>query len=122
MTNPADLAPAATDQSVTFLNIFSVPAPQKDRFLSHWKGTARCMMAAPGFVRVRMLQVLTDPAELTFVMVGEWESGTALDVARTNADWQQAIRQMNEDPELDLSARPMVCTTTLDAGPADVLD
>ncbi|GGL47111.1 antibiotic biosynthesis monooxygenase family protein [Nocardia jinanensis] len=120
MTTPFGLTPAATRQPVTFINVFSVPTPQRDRFMAHWKRTAECMMAAPGFLRVRMFQVMSAPTELTYVMVGEWESGTALDEARKNVEWQQALQGMNDDPELDLTARPMICTTVFDEGPAGV--
>ncbi|MCC3332093.1 antibiotic biosynthesis monooxygenase family protein [Nocardia abscessus] len=121
MTLPVGHTTAVTDQPVTLVNAFSVPMSQKDRFLSRWKDNARCMTSAPGFIRARMLQAVNDKAELTFINVAEWESGTALDAARTNPEWQQTIQRMNDDPELDVTARPMVYRTAIDAGPGDPL-
>ncbi|MGV9677938.1 antibiotic biosynthesis monooxygenase family protein [Nocardia sp. NPDC003482] len=121
MTLPTGHTVAATDQPVTLINAFSVPMSQQDRFLSRWKDNARLMASAPGFIRARMLQAVSDKAELTFVNVAEWQSGTALDAARTNPEWQQSIRRLIEDPDLDVTARPMVYRTAIDVAPGDEL-
>ncbi|MFF0490446.1 antibiotic biosynthesis monooxygenase family protein [Nocardia sp. NPDC004068] len=121
MTLPTGHTVAATDQPVTLINAFSVPTSQKDRFLSRWKDNARLMASAPGFIQARMLQAVSDKAELTFVNVAEWRSGTALDAARTNPEWQQSIRRLIEDPDLDVTARPMVYRTAIDVAPGDEL-
>ncbi|MEU2175805.1 antibiotic biosynthesis monooxygenase family protein [Nocardia sp. NPDC019219] len=106
---------------MTLINAFSVPMSQKDRFLDRWKDNARCMASAPGFIQARMLQAVSDQAELTFVNVAEWESGTALDAARTDPQWQQSIRRMIDDPDLDVIARPMVYRSAIDVAPGDTL-
>ncbi|MGY1961482.1 antibiotic biosynthesis monooxygenase family protein [Nocardia gipuzkoensis] len=117
MAIPTGHTAAGTDQPVTLVNAFSVPMSQKDRFLSRWKDNARCMASAPGFIRARMLQAVNDKAELTFINVAEWASGTALDAARTSLDWQQSIQRMNDDPDLDVTPRPMVYRTAIDVVP-----
>ncbi|MET8872229.1 antibiotic biosynthesis monooxygenase family protein [Nocardia sp. NPDC004604] len=121
MTLPTGHTASGTEQPVTLINAFSVPMSQKDRFLSRWKDNARCMASAPGFIRARMLQAVSGNAELTFINVAEWASGTALDAARTDPEWQQSIQRMNNDPELDVTARPMVYRTAIDVAPGDTL-
>ncbi|MGW4771911.1 antibiotic biosynthesis monooxygenase family protein [Nocardia sp. NPDC004278] len=121
MTLPTGHMASGTEQPVTLINAFSVPMSQKDRFLSRWKDNARCMTSAPGFIRARMLQAVSGNAELTFINVAEWASGTALDAARTDPEWQQSIQRMNNDPELDVTARPMVYRTAIDVAPGDTL-
>ncbi|WP_083889935.1 antibiotic biosynthesis monooxygenase family protein [Nocardia pneumoniae] len=121
MTLPTGHAAAGTEQPVTLINAFSVPMSQKDRFLDRWKDNARCMASAPGFIQARMLQAVSDKAELTFVNVAEWETGTALDAARTDPQWQQSIRRMIDDPDLDVVARPMVYRSAIDVAPGDTL-
>ncbi|WP_280336117.1 antibiotic biosynthesis monooxygenase family protein [Nocardia wallacei] len=106
---------------MTLINAFSLPMSQKDRFLDRWKDNARWMASAPGFIQARMLQAVSDNAELTFVNVAEWRSGAALDAARTNSQWQQSIRRLIDDPELDVTARPMVYRTAIDVAPGDTL-
>ncbi|WP_431968792.1 antibiotic biosynthesis monooxygenase family protein [Nocardia sp. bgisy134] len=121
MTIPTGHTMAGTEQPVTLVNAFSVPMSQKDRFLDRWKDNARCMASAPGFLRARMLQAVNDKAELTFINVAEWATGTALDAARTNPEWQQSIKRLTDDPELDVTPRPMVYRTAIDVAPGDTL-
>ncbi|WP_280337336.1 antibiotic biosynthesis monooxygenase family protein [Nocardia wallacei] len=121
MSLPTGHTAAGTDQPVTLINAFSLPMSQKDRFLDRWKDNARWMASAPGFIQARMLQAVSDNAELTFVNVAEWRSGAALDAARTNSQWQQSIRRLIDDPELDVTARPMVYRTAIDVAPGDTL-
>ncbi|MEC3975523.1 antibiotic biosynthesis monooxygenase family protein [Amycolatopsis sp. H20-H5] len=106
---------------MTLINAFSVPLTQAELFLRRWRDNARLMAAAEGFVRARMFQAVSDRAELTFVNVAEWSNGTALDSARTNPAWVASIQRMIGDPELDVTARPMVYNTALDVAPGDLL-
>jgi heme-degrading monooxygenase HmoA len=106
---------------VTLINAFSVPMTQEARFLSRWKDNARFMATAPGFIRARMLRAVSEKAALTYINVAEWESGTALDEARRNPEWQASIQRMNDDPELDVTARPMPYRTVIDVAPGDPL-
>ncbi|MGY2093432.1 antibiotic biosynthesis monooxygenase family protein [Nocardia gipuzkoensis] len=118
---PPGHAAAGTEQPVTLINAFSVPMSQKERFLGRWKDNARCMASAPGFIHARMLQAVNDKAELTFINVAEWVSGTALDAARADVEWQQSIQRMINDPDLDVTPRPMVYRTAIDVTPGDQL-
>ncbi|WP_328606874.1 antibiotic biosynthesis monooxygenase [Amycolatopsis sp. NBC_00345] len=120
MTAPGHTT-AGVSTPVTLINAFSVPMTQQDRFLSRWKDNARLMASAPGFVRARMLRAMSDQAELTFVNVAEWESGTALDDARRNPEWLASIQRLINDPELDAKARPMVYQAVVNVEPGDEL-
>ncbi|GAA5053409.1 antibiotic biosynthesis monooxygenase family protein [Nocardia callitridis] len=121
MTIPVGHTPAVTDEPVTLINAFSVPFAQKERFLMRWKSNARLMAAAPGFVGARMMQSLNENAEFTFVNVAEWSSGSALDAARTDPEWQRSVQRLIDDEELDAVAHPMVYKAALHVVPGDPL-
>ena len=112
---------AVVDTPVTLVNAFSVPMAQEERFLSRWKDNARFMASSPGFIQARMLRAVSEKAELTFVNVAEWASGAAFDEARRNPQWQASIQRMNDDLELDVTARPMPYQTIIDVAPGDPL-
>ncbi len=125
MTDPSfagvRLAPALVDSAVTLINAFTVPVEESDRFLERWTDNARIMAQQPGFVRAVMYRSLDDQAELRFVNVAEWESGTALDGARTNPEWRASVERVLNDPELHITARPVIYRTDLDVRPGDTL-
>jgi heme-degrading monooxygenase HmoA len=122
MTRSVRHVQAGVDTPVTLINAFSVPMAKQERFLSRWKDNARFMAGAPGFVRARMLRAMSDQAELTFINVAEWATGTALDEARRNPEWQASIQRLLDDPDLsEVRARPMVYQAALDVAPGDLL-
>lgn len=125
MTDPSfagvRLAPAHTDSAVTLINAFTVPVEESEHFLERWTDNARIMAQQPGFIRAVMYRSLDDQAELRFVNVAEWESGTALDAARTNPEWRASVQRVLDDPELHITARPVIYRTDLDVRPGDTL-
>lgn len=125
MTDPSfasvRLAPARTDSAVTLINAFTVPVEESEHFLERWTDNARIMAQQPGFIRAVMYRSLDDRAELRFVNVAEWESGDALDAARTNPEWRASVQRVLDDPELHITARPVIYRTDLDVRPGDLL-
>jgi heme-degrading monooxygenase HmoA len=119
MTTPNQHTWAGVDTPVTLINAFSVPMSQQELFLERWKDNARFMADAPGFLGARMHRAMNENAELTFVNVAEWASGTALDDARRNPQWQESVQRLANDPLLDATARPMVYQSVVDVTPGD---
>ncbi|WP_394824956.1 antibiotic biosynthesis monooxygenase family protein [Pendulispora albinea] len=116
------LVPANVPDAVTLINAFTVPVEESEQFLFRWKDNARIMAAQPGFIRAVMYQSLDDQAELRFIQLTAWESGTALDKARTNPEWRASVQRMLADEKLHLKARPVVYTVALDIHPGDTLE
>ncbi|MGW0057254.1 antibiotic biosynthesis monooxygenase family protein [Nocardia nova] len=119
MTDPSAPFVPDTDAPVTVINTMSVPAAQRDLFLQRWRDSAQYMAAAAGFRRTRMFQAAGAAAEVIFVNVGDWDSGTALRNALGTAEWRELTLRIQND--LDLTARPMIFHLTVELGPGDVL-
>ncbi|MFI6773652.1 antibiotic biosynthesis monooxygenase family protein [Nocardia sp. NPDC050412] len=121
-TNPAvPTTPTVpdTDAPVTVINTMSVPAAQRDLFLQRWRDSAQYMAAASGFRRTRMFQAAGEAAEVVFVNVGDWDSGTALSNALGTPEWRELTLRMQDG--LDLTARPMIYHLTLELTPGQML-
>jgi heme-degrading monooxygenase HmoA len=95
------------NEPVTLINAFSVSG-DSERFLRRWKDNARIMAHQAGLIRARLYRSLVDDAELRFVNVAEWESREALDAATANPEWRASARRLLDDPDLHVTARPMV--------------
>lgn len=109
------------DSPVTLINAFTVPPEQSERFLDWYKETAPIMTDKPGFVRGRLYRSLADDVELRFINVTDWESGTALDVARADPTWLTAVRRIFDDPDLNITARPVVYEVVIEVHAGDQL-
>ncbi|MEV7452205.1 antibiotic biosynthesis monooxygenase family protein [Streptomyces nigra] len=94
------------DGPVTVMKSYTVPTDEADYFTEVYRENARIMSAQPGFVRSRLHRPLTDGPETRFVHVAEWTSGTALDRATGNPEWQASLRRMFDDPALHITSAP----------------
>jgi heme-degrading monooxygenase HmoA len=122
MTRPIPTTESGVTTPVTLINAFSVPMSKEAHFLSRWKDNARIMATAPGFIGARMMRAVNDQAELTFINVAEWESGTALDAAHRNPEWRASARRFLDDPEFaDAKVRPMAYQAVVTVAPHDPL-
>lgn len=108
-------------EPVTLINAFTVPLEESERFLQRWKDSARVMAGQPGFIRARMHQSLINDAELRFVNVAEWDSGTALARAQANPEWRASVQRTLDDPDLQITSRPAVYQVAIDVHPGDSL-
>jgi heme-degrading monooxygenase HmoA len=112
-------------EPVTVINAFAVPPEESERFVDRWKDTARILAQIiaeqPGFIRARLYRSLVDDAELRFINVSEWDSGTGLDAAQANPEWRAAVQRLIDDPELHITARPAVYQVAVDVQPGDPL-
>jgi heme-degrading monooxygenase HmoA len=106
---------------VTLINSFTVPPEESERFLGWWKATASIMAGQQGLIRARLHRALDDDTQPRFVNVAAWDSGTALDAARANPEFQAAVQRMVEDPNLHVTPLPAVYEVAVDVGPGDAL-
>ena len=67
--------------SITFINLFDVPAAQDAEFLRFWSGVNEYMRAKPGYVSHRMHRALAPDARYRYANVVQWESSAAWDAA-----------------------------------------
>jgi heme-degrading monooxygenase HmoA len=95
-----------TDESVTLIKPYTVPADEIDHFMDMYRQEARLMSTQPGFIRSRLHRPLTDTPEVRFVHIAEWRSGTALDKATDNPEWHAALQRMFDDPDLHITSEP----------------
>ncbi|MFI6254257.1 antibiotic biosynthesis monooxygenase family protein [Streptomyces sp. NPDC051016] len=95
-----------TDEPVTVIKSYTVPADEADYFTEVYQENARIMAAQPGFLRSRLHRPLADAPETRFVHVAEWTSGTALDEATGNPEWHASLQRMFDDPGLHITSEP----------------
>ncbi|WP_280241340.1 antibiotic biosynthesis monooxygenase family protein [Nocardia abscessus] len=70
-----------TDDGVTFINVFEIPAEQIDEFVENWRERARIMREAPGFRDVRLHRALLADTRFQLVNVAHWDSAEACEAA-----------------------------------------
>ena len=95
-----------TDRSVTFINVFEIPADKVDAFLPGWRERARIMSTMPGFRDYRMHRAISGDSRFQLVVVGHWDSPDALAAAMANPDFRAQMRALDEDPDLRISYSP----------------
>jgi heme-degrading monooxygenase HmoA len=92
--------------AVTFINIFEVPVEQIDTFIEHWRELAKIMSTAPGFRDVRLHRALSPRTRFQIINVANWESPQAWEAAVANPEFQDGLRALAKDTEVQISANP----------------
>ena len=92
--------------AVTFINVFEVSVEQIDTFIAHWRGLAKIMSTAPGFRNARLHRALSSQTRFQIVNVANWESPQAWEAATANPEFQDGLRALAEDTEVQFSANP----------------
>jgi heme-degrading monooxygenase HmoA len=117
-TDPKELAEASSISSlsedinpeaagaVTFINVFEVPVEQIDTFIAHWRELAKIMSTAPGFRNARLHRALSSQTRFQIINVANWESPQAWEAATANPEFQDGLRALAEDAEVQFSANP----------------
>jgi heme-degrading monooxygenase HmoA len=77
-SDPAGLEPAG---AVLLINLFEVPAPDEDDFMSSWEQARNLMRAQPGYLGTRLHRSLAPDAEFRFVNIAAWPSAGAFQAA-----------------------------------------
>jgi len=92
--------------AVTFINIFEVPVEQIDTFIAHWRGLAKIMSTAPGFRNARLHRAFSSQTRFQIINVANWESPQAWEAATANPEFQDGLRALAHDAEVQFSANP----------------
>jgi heme oxygenase (mycobilin-producing) len=92
--------------AVTFINVFEVPVEQIDTFIAHWRALAKIMSTAPGFRDARLHRALTSQTRFQIINVANWESPQAWEAATANPEFQNGLRALAHDAEVQFSANP----------------
>ena len=81
--DPAGSGPAGVEPAgaVLLINLFEVPAPDDDDFLSSWEQARQLMRARPGYLGTRLHRSLAPDAEFRFVNIAAWPSASAFQAA-----------------------------------------
>jgi len=67
--------------SITFINLFDVPAGTDEEFMRFWSSVNEYMRAKPGYLSHRMHRSLAPEARYRYANVVQWESPEAWEAA-----------------------------------------
>lgn len=79
---------------IDFINCFTVPAGQEDKFISLWKQANQHMQQQPGYVSHKLYKSLQPDAHFRFINHAQWESFDAWKSAHSSE-----FRAMVSGPE-----------------------
>ena len=95
-----------SDEGVTLINVFTVPAGEEHRFVERWKANAAVMREAPGLIDYALHRSLDTSTTFRFVNVAHWRSRKELEEAQGGPRFRQAVADLMNDPALHVSAHP----------------
>lgn len=79
--DPAGPGGREPDGAVLLINLFEVPPPDDEDFLSSWEQARRFMRARPGYLGTRLHRSLAPDAYFRFVNIAAWPSAEAFQAA-----------------------------------------
>jgi heme-degrading monooxygenase HmoA len=81
--DPAGSGPAGREPvgAVLLINLFEVPEPDDEDFLSSWEQARQLMRARPDYLGTRLHRSLAPDAEFRFVNIAAWPSEAAFQAA-----------------------------------------
>jgi len=91
-SDPAGLEPAG---AVLLINLFEVPAPDEDDFMSSWEQARSLMRARPGYLGTRLHRSLAPDAEFRFVNIAAWPSAGAFQAAIDDPAFREATAEIS---------------------------
>jgi heme-degrading monooxygenase HmoA len=110
-----DIEPA-TSGPVTFINVFEVPVEQIETLIAHWRELAKVMSAARGFREARLHRALSSETRFQIINVANWESPKAWEAAVANPEFQEGLRALAEDTDVQITANPALYEVVVDYG------
>jgi heme-degrading monooxygenase HmoA len=110
-----DIEPA-TSGPVTFINVFEVPVEQIETLIAHWRELAKIMSAARGFREARLHRALSSQTRFQIINVANWESPKAWEAAVANPEFQEGLRALAEDTDVQITANPALYEVVVDYG------
>jgi heme-degrading monooxygenase HmoA len=76
------------------IDLFEVPAPDEDDFLSSWEQARGLMRARPGYLGTRLHRSLAPDAEFRFVNIAAWPSAAAFQAAIDDPAFREATAEI----------------------------
>jgi heme-degrading monooxygenase HmoA len=101
---------------VTFINVFEVPVEQIDAFIAQWRERAKIMSTAPGFRDSRLHRALSSQTRFQIINVAHWDNRQAWEAATANPEFQERLRALADDTEVQISANPALYQVVVDYG------
>jgi heme oxygenase (mycobilin-producing) len=96
----------SNNQPITLINIFELPPEKVGQFLTGWRVRADIMATAPGFRDSRLHRAVSPQTRFQLVNVAHWDSQADLVAAQDSDAFQNTIRVLREDPQMQFSAYP----------------
>jgi heme-degrading monooxygenase HmoA len=96
----------ANNSLVTLINVFEVPTEHVDAFIAQWRERAALMSTKPGFLDSRLHRALSSQTRFQLVNVSHWESREVYQAATADAEFQERIKAVVDDPQVLISAYP----------------
>ncbi len=95
--DPAGSGPAGSEPAgaVVLINLFEVPAPDEDDFMSSWEQARSLMRAQPGYLGTRLHRSLAPDAEFRFVNIAAWPSAAAFQAAIDDPAFREATAEIS---------------------------
>jgi heme-degrading monooxygenase HmoA len=95
--DPAGSGPAGSEPvgAVVLINLFEVPAPDEDDFMSSWEQARSLMRAQPGYLGTRLHRSLAPDAEFRFVNIAAWPSAAAFQAALDDPAFREATAEIS---------------------------
>lgn len=85
-----------SDDGVTFINVFEIPADRVDEFVETWRERAKLMRDAPGFRDAKLHRALLPDSRFQLVNVTHYDSKEALEAAGKNQVFQASTERAAE--------------------------
>lgn len=83
--------------SITFINVFEIPAEQVDAFIESWVERAGIMSTYPGFRDTRLHRALSPDGRFQLINVAHWDSPEEYAAAHADSEFQVRIRAVAQD-------------------------
>lgn len=96
------------DGPITIMTIWEGPAEQVVEFIVQWRVRAEIMAAEPGFRGAKLHRNVSSQARFKLVNVAHWDSQAHADAAHSNDEFQRLIRELQEDPKMQITGTPGV--------------
>lgn len=90
----SDSQQPASDDPVTFINVFEIPSDEVDEFITRWRERARLMSTAPGFRNAQLHRATSSETRFQLINVARWESYDHWHDAISDPRLQDEIRRV----------------------------
>ncbi|MER6663583.1 antibiotic biosynthesis monooxygenase family protein [Amycolatopsis japonica] len=85
-----------SDDGVTFINVFEIPADRVDEFVETWRERAKLMRDSPGFRDTKLHRALLPDSRFQLVNVTHYDSQEAWEAAGKNQKFRASTERAAE--------------------------